>query len=334
MGSSNELTCFIAMPITTSNEDAERYGDPEHWSHVMESLFVPAITNAGLTPIRPIAEGSHLIHESIVNHLTNADMVLCDLSGHNPNVFFELGVRTSLNMPIALVRDEHATLPFDTSGINTYSYDSSLRGWEIVDAQRDLEAHVKSCVDSCGKENPLWRKFGLQITAQKPGSDESPRDARLDLLMERSAYLLEQAAQEQEMAAADRAEIELVRRSTERHLADEALVEMHRRGSQVEWRESRDEDPGALFLAALERFTNKQGIKFDVEYPTGSRTDVVLILDKEASGSAVAPRLRDLADRYGVKLRIRVKDPREERLRPLRPGPTPKQASRKTRAVD
>lgn len=55
-------------------------------------------------------------------------MVLCDMSQNNPNVFFELGVRTSVNKPVALVRcDEDSPIPFDVSGVNTHTYDLPQR---------------------------------------------------------------------------------------------------------------------------------------------------------------------------------------------------------------
>ena len=41
--------------------------------------------------------GADLIHAQIVKNLQFADVVLCDVSTHNPNVFFELGIRTALN---------------------------------------------------------------------------------------------------------------------------------------------------------------------------------------------------------------------------------------------
>lgn len=181
--SSARPTCFIAMPMTTHPEEAKTYSDDEHWSHVMETLFIPAIEEAGFRAIEPTAQGSDMIHGRIIEHLSTADMVLCDLSGWNPNVFFELGVRTSLNMPIALVRDEKTKIPFDTNGLNTHLYASSLLGWELA-AQRDAIAdHLRAAVTSCAGENPMWRRFGLTITADQPVQDETSTDARLELIL-------------------------------------------------------------------------------------------------------------------------------------------------------
>lgn len=175
-------TCFIAMPITTHEHEAEKYADPEHWEHVLQALFVPAIEQAGFEPVIPIAKGSHLIHDVIIRQLSECDMVLCDLSGHNPNVFFELGVRTSLNLPIALIHDGEAKLPFDTSGINTPSYRPTLHGWHLEEERALLAQHLRDARDSCDGQNPMWRRFGLQITAAQPRSTETPLEAKIDLL--------------------------------------------------------------------------------------------------------------------------------------------------------
>lgn len=194
-------TCFIAMPITTHSTDVGRYGDDDHWRHVLEILFVPAVEAAGFTAIRPVASGSHMIHGEIVKHLSTADLVLCDLSSHNPNVFFELGVRTSLNLPVALVSDEETPLAFDTAGMNTHKYDCRLHSWDIAEQQAKLSQHVLQGAASCGSGNPMWRQYGLSIRAQEPVSTETPTDAKLDLLIDRFTSLGERLAflEEQEL---------------------------------------------------------------------------------------------------------------------------------------
>jgi hypothetical protein len=171
------------MPITTHPDHAKLYGDDQdHWDHVMTTLLVKAIEQAGFQPITPAADGANLIHGLIIQNLSEADLVLVDLSTHNPNVFFELGVRTSIDRPIALIRDEHTSLPFDISGINAYQYDSSLLAWELDRQQEDLAKHIKASYASCDGRNPLWRKFGLTIKASEPDANETPLEAKVDLI--------------------------------------------------------------------------------------------------------------------------------------------------------
>lgn len=196
-------TCFIAMPVRTTPRHAEVYDDPEHWLHVMESLFVPAVEKAGFEPLRPVARGSHLIHAQIVQQLEQADMVLCDMSENNPNVFFELGVRTSVNKPVTLVRcDASVSIPFDVSGINTHTYNPSLKPWNITEEIEALADHITEAEASCAGTNPLWRQFGLTLTATEPTSDESKEEAMISIVSEQIAQLTHQVDRLQEAAEA------------------------------------------------------------------------------------------------------------------------------------
>lgn len=191
MSDALEPTCFIAMPITTRESEAEEFGDEDHWRHVMDALFVKAVRKAGYAPILPEAKGAYLIHDRIVTSLLEADMVLCDLSSLNSNVFFELGVRTAVNKPIALVYDGRSDLSFDTSGINTHEYEVPLQYWSMQ-AQIDAVAqHIVDSAESCNGQNPLWRQFGLRITAQQPTTEESPYAAKLDLIIQEMQQLPE-----------------------------------------------------------------------------------------------------------------------------------------------
>lgn len=175
-------TCFIAMPITTSAEAEAFYGDGQHWQHVMECLFVPAIERAGYVPILPVSHGTEVIHDRIFQHLCDADLVLGDFSSHNANVFYELGIRTALNLPVALVLDEHTTRPFDLGTINSYVYDSSLRHWDMEEQVAALSAHLGVSTKSCDGQNPLWRRFSLGRRAASLDTSATPSDARFLLL--------------------------------------------------------------------------------------------------------------------------------------------------------
>jgi hypothetical protein len=154
--------CFVIMPLTTPPEAVNRYGgDADHFLHVLDHLFVPAIEQAGFTPKKPIAEGADLIHAEIVRNLETADLVLCDISALNANVFFEFGIRTALDRPICLVRGEHTRLPFDIGGINCHQYASSLAAWELKSETERLAQHVEKAAKRGDGHNALWRHFGL-----------------------------------------------------------------------------------------------------------------------------------------------------------------------------
>lgn len=174
------------MPITTPPNLIEGYlNDDEHFKHVMDCLFLPAIKDAGFKPLTPISSGSSIIHADILKNLSEADLVLCDMSILNPNVFFEFGIRTALNKPVALVRDDKIPdLPFDTSPIHCYKYDSSLSPWLLEKQVEDLIKHIKDTYNKSADYNPMWKIFGGgQSGDLKPGALTS--DEKFDFLHEK-----------------------------------------------------------------------------------------------------------------------------------------------------
>jgi hypothetical protein len=176
-------SCYIIMPITTPESLLPQYGnDRAHFKHVLDLLFVPAVQKAGMVPIRPSVEGSELIHGAIIENLEKASCVLCDMSALNANVFFELGIRTSLNLPVCLVRDDSTPKsPFDTSIISHVPYDSALHAWDLADQIQKLAKHLEDSLRSCAGVNPLWKYFGMTVAAHPPESGST--DDKLALIV-------------------------------------------------------------------------------------------------------------------------------------------------------
>jgi len=133
------------MPITTPEHLVDSYsGGADHFKHVLNHLFVPAIEKVELNPILPVAEGSDIIHARIIENIEKTDLILCDMSTLNPNVFFELGIRTAVDKPVCMVVDDLTEkIPFDTSIINYHKYKSSLATWTIEGEVEALSQHLQ-----------------------------------------------------------------------------------------------------------------------------------------------------------------------------------------------
>ena len=158
--------CFIIMPISTPSSSLSFYrDDADHFRHVLQCLFWPAVEKAGLKPISPIVEGAGVIHAEIIQKLEQSDLVLCDISTLNANVFLELGIRTALDKPVAMVYDEAIIdLPFDIGSLNMHKYRSRLEPWNLQEEIDSLAKHIVSVVAS-GNSNPLWQYFALRSKA-------------------------------------------------------------------------------------------------------------------------------------------------------------------------
>jgi len=175
-------TCFVAMPVTTPASYAEKLGDASHFPHVLDHLFTPALTKAGYRVIAPTARGTQLIHAEIIRNLEQTDLVLCDLSSLNANVFFELGIRTSLDRPVALVKDKATErIPFDLNALNTHTYDESIAPWTLPEEVNKLAEHVSNVETGSGSGNAMWRYFGLTQRGQP--AEAGGLEAKVDLLL-------------------------------------------------------------------------------------------------------------------------------------------------------
>lgn len=173
----NSKSCFIIMPVTVPEIVKDRYRDgSEHFRHVLDCLLIPSVEKAGFNAIPPLARGSDLIHAEIIKQLETTDLVLCDMSALNPNVFFEFGIRTSLNKPVCVVKDDLTKhIPFDTGIINFHEYLSALEPWDLEKEISVLSEHIKASYDRSEGKNTLWKYFGLRVEASayegEPGSD-------------------------------------------------------------------------------------------------------------------------------------------------------------------
>jgi hypothetical protein len=184
--------CFIVAPISTPSGVAQTYaGDAEHCRHVIEHLLKPAAKRAGFEPLSPEAQGSDVIHGSIIRHLESCAMVLCDMSTLNANVFFELGIRTAVNKPFCLVYDEHTSpIPFDMGIVNALRYDATMSPW-LLDEQIDsISDHITATYQRDDSGNALWRYFGLTTRASMKSVDATSLEEKVDFLMNQVAGLV------------------------------------------------------------------------------------------------------------------------------------------------
>jgi hypothetical protein len=168
--------CFAIMPISMPPELLERYdNDPMHFLHVADHIFKPAAEEAGLEFRSPSTTSAEIVQAEIIGNLEKADLVLCDISTWNPNVFFELGIRVALDKPVAMVRDHHTErIPFDNSMINTHRYDGCLEIHRVMATVPRLAAFLNRAKTQ--NQNALWKYFGVTQRAARTDS-EIPADS-------------------------------------------------------------------------------------------------------------------------------------------------------------
>lgn len=86
-----------------------------------------------------------MIQSTIVNDLLEADLVLADLTEHNPNVLFELGMRMHADLPVVLVRARGTGAIFDVDNmLRVEEYSPNLWSSSIKRDVPVLAEHIKA----------------------------------------------------------------------------------------------------------------------------------------------------------------------------------------------
>ncbi len=111
-------SCFVIMP----------FGGV--FDHYYNDVFKPAISAAGLSPIRSddLFRASTIIKD-IWELTQNARVILADLSKRNPNVFYELGLAHAINKPVILVSENKGDIPLDLRHQRVILYNKDNAYW-------------------------------------------------------------------------------------------------------------------------------------------------------------------------------------------------------------
>jgi hypothetical protein len=141
VASGRVLKAFVIMPFVERNPERA----PGFFGEVLRSLLTPAAIAAGFQVETANRQGSDVIQSTIINDLLEADLVIADLTDHNPNVLFELGMRMAEDKPVALVKASGTGRIFDVDNmLRVYEYSDNLWQSTIEKDLPTLTEHIKA----------------------------------------------------------------------------------------------------------------------------------------------------------------------------------------------
>ncbi len=152
------------MPISALDGCSE-----QHWADVLE-IIQSSIEAAGFKPnLVSNADEVGIIQKRIIQNLYDNPIVVCDVSGKNPNCMFELGLRLAFDKPTIIVKDDKTTYSFDTAPIEHIEYPRDLRYASIVEfketlAEKILSTHKKASEDA--SYTTFLKNFGTFTVAK------------------------------------------------------------------------------------------------------------------------------------------------------------------------
>ena len=130
----------------------------EHWKEVKD-IISEAINAAGYEPnLVSNADDSGIIQQRIIQYIYSNDIVVCDVSGKNPNVMFELGMRLAFDKPTIIIIDDKTDYSFDTSPIEHLSYPRDLKYYDILNFKEQLKTKIIATVNKA-KNDPNYTTF-------------------------------------------------------------------------------------------------------------------------------------------------------------------------------
>lgn len=123
-------TCFVIMPFGGPDRPSPGGGpgasEKAHFNAVYD-LICETVESLKIKPLRSDRRAEALpIHARMLEDIIDADLAIVDLTGHNANVFYELGVRHTARRHSTILIGQKGTLPpFNLSGVRLIGYDLS-----------------------------------------------------------------------------------------------------------------------------------------------------------------------------------------------------------------
>ena len=163
-------TCFLIAPIGDPDSPARRRTDK------LEEFVLKPILASEYSIVRADRiPNSGIITNQVIRLLISADLVIADMTDHNPNVFYEMGIRHATRRPIIHIRQKQTAIPFDAANMRAFEY-----SFDVAEQPRCIEA-LAGAVSAIGSvsENP-FSSATLTFMVIRGASNDSLRS--LDLV--------------------------------------------------------------------------------------------------------------------------------------------------------
>ena len=177
MDNNADNICFFIAPIGEPGTPAR-----EHSDLVLRHIVQPAASRFGYVALRADQiERPGIITSQVIERVVESPMVVADLTGHNPNVFYELAIRHALRKPYVQIIKNGETIPFDVATARTVFFDLDLDG--AASATNEVARQIESLrQDPSDLETPISVTIDLQSLRRTPGTSDVGVSQLLPLL--------------------------------------------------------------------------------------------------------------------------------------------------------
>lgn len=146
--------------------------DEKQLTYLYEEFFCKAIKsydkgNMTFANVSRLATTRGNFVKDIIGNLLNADLVVADLTGLNPNVFYELGIRHTLKNGTLLLTQDLSSLPADLKNYIAFEYEYPPDASKSDDYYKHFENKMHTAIDGYVKDpdkpdNPVKDFLGIK----------------------------------------------------------------------------------------------------------------------------------------------------------------------------
>ena len=149
----NDKNCFVILPFSKTE-----HHNADYWDRHFELYLKPLIKRKKLKVFRSKPQKGNIANR-IITDLVKSDIVVADLTDHNPNVLWELGVRHSYRSCTITIAEEGTDIPFHLGhkGILPYNADHI----ENEQFEKDFIQELTICLEHPEKiDSPVLEALG------------------------------------------------------------------------------------------------------------------------------------------------------------------------------
>lgn len=141
--------CFVITPIGEEGSQIRR-----HIDGIINASIKPALENKYEVIAAHHINTTGSINNQVIAAIYNADLVVANLTGLNPNVMYELALRHALKKPVIMIMEKGSkSLPFDVINERTIFYINDSQG--VLDLKREIE-NVEEAIKIEKISNPIY----------------------------------------------------------------------------------------------------------------------------------------------------------------------------------
>lgn len=162
MSDNDTKICFVIAPIGEESSPERKRSD-----QILEHIIDPVAVSCGYTTLRAdkISEPG-IITTQVIQHIIDDPLVVADLTGRNPNVFYELALRHALKKPTVQLISDAESIPFDVAAARTIRLDHTDLD-SVAACRAELAKQIKATEENPSLvDNPISQAVELKSLKQ------------------------------------------------------------------------------------------------------------------------------------------------------------------------